>query len=125
MIQAGLEDEVLSSQTIWACASCYPVPSAAPDIEITDVMTQLRNLALQGATRRARAGPITGFMSIVRRADGCGSPSWCSYNLTTNPLNLWAGSGGLKMLRKRKLRSCQTTRQAGLFRGSNVGGGAR
>jgi heterodisulfide reductase subunit C len=108
MIQAGLEHEVLSSQTIWTCASCYACAVRCPhDIEITDVMTQLRNLALRRGYK-AREGKAynQGFMGIVRRRGRMWEPELVIlYNLMTNPLNfLGLMPVALKMLRKRKLR---------------------
>jgi heterodisulfide reductase subunit C len=108
MIQAGLEDEVLSSQTIWTCASCYACVVRCPrDIEITDVMTQLRNVALEKGYK-ARRGRVynEGFMSIVRFHGRMWEPRLVvQYNLLTNPLNfVGLAPIGAKMLLKRKLR---------------------
>jgi heterodisulfide reductase subunit C len=108
LIQAGLEDEVLSSQTIWTCASCYACVVRCPrDIEITDVMTRLRNLALKKGYR-ARKGKVynEGFMSIVRFHGRMWEPRLVvQYNLLANPLGfVGLAPIGLKMLLKRKLR---------------------
>ncbi len=108
LIQAGLEDEVLSSQTIWTCASCYHCVVRCPrDIEITDVMTHLRNLALEKGYK-ARQGKVynEGFMGIVRDHGRMWEPRLVvQYNLLTNPLNfVGLAPVGLKMLAKRKLR---------------------
>jgi heterodisulfide reductase subunit C len=108
MIQAGMEQEVLSSQTIWTCASCYACAVRCPrDIEITDVMTQLRNIALEKGYK-ARKGKVynQGFMGIVRQHGRMWEPRLVvQYNLLTNPLNfLGLAPIGLKMIRKGKLR---------------------
>ena len=108
MVQAGLEDEVLSSQTIWTCASCYACVVRCPrDIEITDVMTQLRNVALKKGYK-ARAGQVynEGFMDIVRRHGRMYEPELVvRYNLFTNPLNfIPLIPVALKMISKGKLR---------------------
>ena len=108
MIQAGMEQEVLASQTIWTCASCYACAVRCPrDIEITDVMTQLRNLALKKGYK-ARKGKVynQGFMGIVRQHGRMWEPRLVvQYNLLTNPLNfLGLAPIGLKMIRKGKLR---------------------
>jgi heterodisulfide reductase subunit C len=100
MIQAGMEHETLSSQTIWTCASCYACAARCPrDIEITDIMTKLRNVAL-------KRGYNEGFMSIVRRHGRMYELELVvRYNLLTNPLNfLGLLPVGLKMMRKHKLR---------------------
>jgi heterodisulfide reductase subunit C len=108
MIQAGMEQEVLSSQTIWTCASCYACAVRCPrDIEITDVMTQLRNIALEKGYK-ARKGKVynQGFMGIVRQHGRMWEPRLVvQYNLLTNPLNfLGLIPIALKMIRKGKLR---------------------
>ncbi|MEJ2736630.1 MAG: 4Fe-4S dicluster domain-containing protein [Anaerolineae bacterium] len=108
MIQTGMEEEVLSSQTIWTCASCYACVARCPrDIEITDVMTQLRNVALAKGYK-ARKGKVynEGFMGIVRQHGRMWEPQLViQYNLLTNPLNfLGLAPIGLKMIRKNKLR---------------------
>ena len=108
MISAGMEQEVLSSQTIWTCASCYACVVRCPrDIEITDVMTQLRNVALEKGYK-ARQGRVynEGFMGIVRRHGRMYEAELVvRYNLLTNPLNfVGLVPVGLKMIRKGKLR---------------------
>jgi heterodisulfide reductase subunit C len=108
LIQMGLEEEVLSCQTIWTCASCYHCVVRCPrDIEISDVMTQLRNVALKKGYK-ARQGRVynRGFMDIVRFHGRMWEPRLVvQYNLLTNPLNLLGiAPVGLKMLRKQKLR---------------------
>jgi heterodisulfide reductase subunit C len=108
MIQAGMEKETLSSQTIWTCASCYACAVRCPrDIEITDMMTQLRNVALKKGYK-ARRGKVynEGFMSIVRRHGRMYELELViRYNLLTNPLNfLGLLPVGLKMVLKGKLR---------------------
>jgi heterodisulfide reductase subunit C len=108
MIQAGMEAEVLSSQTIWTCASCYHCVVRCPrDIEITDVMTQLRNIALK-KRYKARKGKVynQGFMGIVRSYGRMWEPRLVlQYHLLTNPLNLVGMAPvGIKMLLKGKLR---------------------
>jgi heterodisulfide reductase subunit C len=108
MIQAGMEHETLSSQTIWTCASCYACAVRCPrEIAITDIMTQLRNVALKKGYK-ARRGKVynQGFMSIVRRHGRMYELELVvRYNLLTNPLNfLGLLPVGLKMITKGKLR---------------------
>jgi heterodisulfide reductase subunit C len=113
MIQAGMEDEVLSSETVWTCSACYSCAVRCPrDIDITDVMIRLRNLALvRGLPARtdvARRGRVynVDFMKIVRRLGRMYEPELViRYHVKTNPLNLLGMAPvGLKMLLKRKLR---------------------
>jgi quinone-modifying oxidoreductase subunit QmoC len=48
MIKAGLEDEVLSSNTPWFCVSCYSCAARCPQqIPITDIMYTLKEMAIQ------------------------------------------------------------------------------
>ena len=48
MIQVGLDDEVLNSNTIWLCASCFSCTVRCPqEIDITGIMHKLRNCALK------------------------------------------------------------------------------
>ena len=108
LIQTGVHDDVLSSQTIWTCASCYACVVRCPrGIEITDVMTQLRNVALERGYR-ARKGKVynEGFMDIVRRHGRMYEAELVvRYNLLTNPLNfLGLLPVAAKMIAKRKLR---------------------
>lgn len=113
MIQAGREDEVLASTTIWTCATCYSCAVRCPrDIDITDVMMRLRNLArMQGYAARTgvpRRGRIynTDFMDIVRRFGRIYELELVlRYHLQTNPLNLLGMAPvGLKMFLKHKLK---------------------
>jgi heterodisulfide reductase subunit C len=113
LIQAGMEDEVLSSQTVWTCSACYSCAVRCPrDIDITDVMIRLRNLALirgypakTGIARRGRIYNVD-FMRIVRRFGRIYELELVlRYHLKTNPFNLLGMAPvGLKMFLKRKLR---------------------
>lgn len=48
MTRAGFKKEVLSSNTIWLCASCYCCTVHCPEkIKITDVMYALKRMAIQ------------------------------------------------------------------------------
>ena len=113
MIQAGLEDEVLSSETVWTCAACYACAVRCPrDIDITDVMIRLRNLALiRGHPLRtdvARRGRVYNwdFTQIVRRFGRIYELELVlRYYLKTNPLGLLGMAPvGLTMFLKHKLR---------------------
>jgi heterodisulfide reductase subunit C len=113
LIQAGMEDEVLSSQTVWTCAACYSCAVRCPrDIDITDVMIRLRNLALirgyparSGIARKGRIYNVD-FMDIVRRMGRIYELELVlRYHLKTNPLNLLSMAPvGIKMFLKRKLK---------------------
>ncbi len=48
LVSLGMADRVLSSKTIWLCASCYTCSSRCPnDIDIAAVMDWLRQTALR------------------------------------------------------------------------------
>jgi heterodisulfide reductase subunit C len=48
MIDAGMEDEVLGSNTPWYCVSCYACTTRCPqEIPITDLMYTLKEMAVQ------------------------------------------------------------------------------
>jgi len=48
-VRAGYRDRVLSSNTIWMCASCYSCYVRCPkEIKITDFMYKLKQMAMRG-----------------------------------------------------------------------------
>jgi len=113
MIQAGMEDEVLSSETVWTCAACYSCTVRCPrDIDIADVMIRLRNLALiRGYPARrgiAHRGKIynTDFMKIVRRLGRIYELELVlRYHLKADPLGLLGmAPAGIKMFLRHKLK---------------------
>ena len=54
MVQFGLKERVLSSHTIWICASCYTCSVRCPnDIDIAKVMDTLRHIALGSGIKPA------------------------------------------------------------------------
>jgi len=107
LIMANMEEEVLGSQTIWVCASCYSCAARCPrDIDITDVMARLRHLALQkGYWPRSDVPYYRNFMEIVRRHGRMWEPElMVRYGLSVNPLKLLGQMDiALAMLRRGKL----------------------
>ena len=64
MVQFGLREKVLSSHTIWICASCYTCSVRCPnDIDIAKVMDVLRHIAL-GSGIKAAERDIPIFHSV-------------------------------------------------------------
>lgn len=54
MVQFGLREKVLSSHTIWICASCYTCSVRCPnDIDIAKIMDVLRHIALGSGIKPA------------------------------------------------------------------------
>ena len=48
MVLLGLKNEVLKSDFIWLCTSCYTCSERCPqDVLITDIMTALKNIAVR------------------------------------------------------------------------------
>src|SRR5512144_1905013 len=63
MIAAGMEDEVLSSNTPWFCVSCYYCMVRCPqEIPITDLMYTLKRFSIkEGLYRKSSASDAPGF----------------------------------------------------------------
>jgi heterodisulfide reductase subunit C len=69
MIQLGLKDRVLNSNTFWICLSCETCATRCPNgIEIVLVMDTLREMALQEKRRSATNLPLfhKTFLSMVK-----------------------------------------------------------
>lgn len=92
MIRAGMRDEVLSSSTIWTCASCYACTVRCPqEIKITDVMYILKRLAMRhdGKQSRPAAALSRIFVDIVnRRGRNSEVALMLRFMLATRPLSL-------------------------------------
>ncbi len=70
LIRAGFRDEVLDSNTIWFCSSCYSCAVRCPkEIKITDVMYALKRLAIkEGKTRGKKAVVLSKlFVEMVNK----------------------------------------------------------
>lgn len=71
LTRAGFKDEVLSSSTIWLCASCYACTVDCPkEIKITDVMYALKREAIKEKTYPSRFPiPVLArdFFNMVRQ----------------------------------------------------------
>ncbi|NIS70362.1 MAG: heterodisulfide reductase [Proteobacteria bacterium] len=64
MVQFGLKEKVLSSNTIWICASCYTCSVRCPnDIDIAKIMDVLRHIAF-GSGIKAAERDIPIFHSV-------------------------------------------------------------
>lgn len=56
MIRAGMEDEVLASNTPWYCVSCYYCVVRCPqEVHITDIMYSLKSMAIHAHRYQERA----------------------------------------------------------------------
>ena len=71
MVELGLRKKVLSSSTIWLCASCETCTSRCPrEVDLAAVMDALRNIAIrQGLRSPERAVSFFNrtFLSILKR----------------------------------------------------------
>jgi heterodisulfide reductase subunit C len=51
MVQLGLKERVLNSDTLWLCAACFTCTDRCPqDVEVASVIRVLRNLAAEKGT---------------------------------------------------------------------------
>ncbi|MEN3045051.1 MAG: 4Fe-4S dicluster domain-containing protein [Candidatus Hydrothermales bacterium] len=109
MVREGFKDEVLSSKTIWLCASCYACTVECPqNIKITDIMYALKRIAMR-ERRYPKGFPIPilakAFFDIVSNK-GRQTESKLVMNvwLKISLLKILKNSlFGLKLLRKGKL----------------------
>ncbi|MFH1676052.1 MAG: 4Fe-4S dicluster domain-containing protein, partial [bacterium] len=91
MVRAGMKADVLSSNTIWLCASCYECTVECPkEVKIADVMNALKQRALEERFTPATAPTAVlarEFYNFVRK-HGRNSETWLMVNtiLKTNPL---------------------------------------
>ncbi len=71
MAKAGMRNEVLSSNTIWYCVSCYSCHVRCPrGIKLTDIMYILKRLSIKyGMSSDSTASPAlsSAFASIVNK----------------------------------------------------------
>jgi len=105
MIKAGMRNEVLSSDTMWYCASCYACSVRCPQgISMAEVMYALRTIAVKTA-RNLSVSFYRTFRDTVRRYGRMHeSDLMIRFALRTNPLSLLKmGPLGLRMLAKGKM----------------------
>lgn len=97
MIRAGMRNEVLSSNTIWLCASCYSCSVRCPqEIKITDVMYALKQLAIKDKKySKDVTAPIFSkyFVNIINRYGRNHEPELLvRYYLKADPLAMLRNS---------------------------------
>jgi heterodisulfide reductase subunit C len=111
MLQLGLLDEAIRSDTIWICASCETCSTRCPnDIDIAHVMDTLRQLSQKEGIKTARKNaPIfhTAFLSSLRRHGRVHEPEMAvMYMLRSGGLNglkKQAGAG-IAMFKRGKIK---------------------
>jgi heterodisulfide reductase subunit C len=115
MVMAGMEDEVLSSNTPWYCVSCYYCTVRCPqEIPITELMYTLKRMAIaKGKYHESDhvdfSNSFIGFVERYGRSFEVGLAT--RYHLLHHPLKtvssprkmMGLGSFGLQMLTKGRL----------------------
>jgi heterodisulfide reductase subunit C len=111
MLQLGLLDEALRSDTIWVCASCETCSTRCPnDIDIAHVMDTLRQLAQREGIKAAQKNVSifhSAFLSSLRRHGRVHEPEMAMvYTLKSGGLGglrKQAGTG-IDMLKRGKIK---------------------
>lgn len=108
MIEAGMRDEVLKSNTPWFCVSCYYCTVRCPkEIPITDLMYTLKRIAIKEKLYDSSAAPdwsesFIGFVESYGRSFEVGLAT--RYHLTHQPLKkVSLGAFALGMLSRNRL----------------------
>lgn len=111
MINAGMREKVLSSNTPWYCVSCYYCTVRCPqEIRITDLMYTLKRMAIkEGYYRKSTASDapefsqtFIGYVENYGRSFELGLAT--RYHLTHHPLDMMKMAPmGLGMLRKGRM----------------------
>jgi heterodisulfide reductase subunit C len=109
MVREGFKEEVLSSKTIWLCASCYACTVECPqNIKITDVMYILKRMAIREKKYpKGFAIPVlasTFFEMVKSRGRATESKIVMSLWAKTSLMNFIKNAGfGLNLLKKGRL----------------------
>ena len=109
MTRAGFEDEVLASNTIWLCASCYACTVECPkEIGITEIMYSLKQRAIRkGAHPRRFPTPVLAreFIRSVGRTGRSNEARTAARMMArTRPMGLLRNARmGLRLLRRGRM----------------------
>jgi heterodisulfide reductase subunit C len=108
MIEAGMRDEVLRSNTPWYCVSCYYCMVRCPkEIPITDIMYTLKRMAVRAKLYDDSDAPdfsesFIGFVENYGRSFELGLAT--RYHLTHSPLKKFSlGPFALDMIRRDRI----------------------
>ncbi|MCI0449865.1 MAG: 4Fe-4S dicluster domain-containing protein [Chlorobi bacterium] len=93
MVREGFKEEVLSSSTVWLCASCYSCTVECPKgIKITDVMYALKREAISSAyhSKHFPASVLANsfFKQVLDHGRNSEGPLLLKMYLKTNPFML-------------------------------------
>jgi len=110
MLRAGMDDEVLSSNTPWYCVSCYYCAVRCPQqIPITDLMYTLKHIAIERGqyNKEAHVGFSESFIDYVERYGRSFEFGLATrYNLTHHPFRMVGKAGlGFQMMQKGRLNA--------------------
>lgn len=112
MINAGMREQVLHSNTPWYCVSCYYCMARCPqEIHITDIMYTLKRMAIQeGLYRESKAAEASDFSeTFIDLVENYGRSFELGlatrYHLRHHPLNAvrMATTIGMGLLRKDRM----------------------
>ena len=108
MIAANRRDDVLESNTMWNCVSCYLCTARCPqEIPVTEVMYSLKRMAIAEGKAKAGDGPalaktFTDFVDKYGRSFEMGIAT--NYLLLNKPAAMFKGIGmGLSMFVRGRL----------------------
>lgn len=94
LFRAGDMESILSSRTIWICASCYACVVRCPQgVQVTDILYALKRLAIEQKIFPKRF-PVyalsQSFVALTNRYGRSYEPGLIlAYLLKTNPFKLW------------------------------------
>ena len=95
MIKAGMENEVLSSNTPWYCVSCYYCTVRCPqDVKVTDLMYTIKRFSIQRKFYKVSSSPnappfsqtFIHYVENYGRSFELGLATW--YQLAYHPLDM-------------------------------------
>lgn len=108
MIRAGEREQVLQSNMLWACVSCYYCTSRCPqEIPVTDIIYACKRVAIAEKAFRdtdapALAQTFTGYVDRYGRSFEFGLAT--GYHLLNRPLKMMAmGPMGMKMFARGRM----------------------
>lgn len=110
LLMAGMDDDVLTSNTPWYCVSCYYCTVRCPqEIPITDLMYTIKQKAIQAGNYHtdSHADFSESFIGYVERFGRSFEFGLATrYHLTHHPLSMLRKGGlGFSMMRKGRLKT--------------------
>jgi quinone-modifying oxidoreductase subunit QmoC len=109
MTRAGFKDDVLASNTIWLCSSCYSCTVECPkSLRITEIMYSLKQKAIADkAYPKNLPIPVLAkefFKSVLKTGRSNEGRTVARVWLKTNPMKMLSQAGlGLKLMRRGRM----------------------